>query len=327
MTTRHAEDLEVCVITVTFIHLQRNKRDVNKLSASLAVFPTSRSPAERQHEMGRKPCAWVHLLILLNGLLLGLGNDAFQFVEASLHLSQAQPGVLLFSPDAFQLLLAVLLSDAGTLLPLLDALRKDLIDPTVENKIIWVQMAGVLSNSNYDLGKDNHKSSYLAANFMPHSSEQYLEFGLEAATQPGPKHWRCPALSRRSPFSPYLVLSLCFCFCLCRRDSFCVFKEQSQLTSQIIFPVVIINKEGILTFFSNFFSRLLTCFTFTAFLRMTGLKYRSSSSSLRYVCTTNKRNHWLRKLKWCGRLGDYYRNVCLTMCNSLASSPAALYCW
>lgn len=57
-------------------------------------------------------------------------------MEASLHLSEAQPGVLLLPPDAFQLLLAVLLSDAGTLLPLLDALRKDLIDPTVESKVI-----------------------------------------------------------------------------------------------------------------------------------------------------------------------------------------------
>lgn len=55
---------------------------------------------------------------------------------------------------------------------------------------------------------------------MPQSSEQYLELGLAASTQLGPKHWRCPVLSRRSPFSLYLVLSLCFCFCLCRRDSF-----------------------------------------------------------------------------------------------------------
>lgn len=232
MTTRHAEDLQVCVITVAFIHLQRNKRDVNEL----LVFLPSRSPAGKQRETLRKQRDWVHLLVLLNGLLLGLGDDAFQFVEASLHLSEAQPGVLLLPPDAFQLLLAVLLSDAGTLLPLLDALRKDLIDPTVENKVIWVQMKGVLSGSISDLGKDDDKSSYLAANFMPQSSEQYLEFGLEAATQPGPKHWRCPAPSRRSPFSPYLVLSLCFCFCLCRRDSFCVFNEQSQLTSQTAFP-------------------------------------------------------------------------------------------
>lgn len=68
-----------------------------------------------------------------------------------------------------------------------------------------------------------NRRSYLAANFMPQSSEQYLELGLEAAIQPGPRHCRCPAVSRSSPFSPYRVLSLCFCFCLCRRDSFCGF--------------------------------------------------------------------------------------------------------
>lgn len=73
------------------------------------------------------------------------------------------------------------------------------------------------------LGNGEDRRSYLAANFMPQSSEQYLELGLEAAIQPGPRHWRCPAVSRSSPFSPYRVLSLCFCFCLCRRDSFCVF--------------------------------------------------------------------------------------------------------
>lgn len=206
-------------------------------------------------------------------------------MEASLHLGEAQPGVLLLPPDALQLFLAVLLSDARALLPLLDALGKDLIDPTVENK-------SYLSIDDRSMEKDDDVSSYLAANFMPQSSEQYLEFGLEAATQPGPKHWRCPAASRRSPFSPYLLLSLCFCFCLCRRDSFYVFTEQRQLTSPTTCPSSY-NKQrkGILTFLSNFFSRLLTCFTFTAFLRRTGLMYRSSSSSLRYVCTANKRNY------------------------------------
>lgn len=78
--------------------------------------------------------AGVHLLVLLHVLLLGLGDDALQFVEASLHLGEAQPGVLLLPPDAFQLLLAVLLGDAGTLLPLLDTLRKDLVDATGKHK-------------------------------------------------------------------------------------------------------------------------------------------------------------------------------------------------
>lgn len=35
---------------------------------------------------------------------------------------------------------------------------------------------------------------------------------------------------------------------------------------------------------SNFFSRLLTCFTLIAFLRMTGLKGSSSSSSVAHAC-------------------------------------------
>lgn len=139
------------------------------------------------------------------------------------------------------------------------------------------------------------KSSYLAANFMPQSSEQYLELGLDASTQLGPRHWRCPVLSRRSPFSLYLVLSLCFCFCLWRRDSFWrVQKEAGSRPDVTIFATSIYHfnvwhtsnnkdhlyEEASLTFLSNFFSRLLTCFTFTAFLRMTGLKGGSSSSSL-----------------------------------------------
>lgn len=61
---------------------------------------------------------------------------------------------------------------------------------------------------------------------MPQSSEQYLELGLAASTQLGPRHWRCPVLSRRSPFSLYLVLSLCFCFCLWRRDSFWIVQKE-----------------------------------------------------------------------------------------------------
>lgn len=53
-------------------------------------------------------------------------------MEASLHLCKAEPGVLLFPTDALQLLLTMLLSDAWTLLPLLYALREDLIDPAVD---------------------------------------------------------------------------------------------------------------------------------------------------------------------------------------------------
>lgn len=77
----------------------------------------------------------MHLLILLNCLLLGLGDDAFQLVEAALHVSEAESGVLLVPADALELLLAVLFSDTGTLLPLLDPLWEDLVDPTAGCKI------------------------------------------------------------------------------------------------------------------------------------------------------------------------------------------------
>lgn len=131
------------------------------------------------------------------------------------------------------------------------------------------------------------KKSYLAANFMPQSSEQYLELGLAACTQLGPRHWRRPELSLRSPLSLYLLLSLCFCFCLCRRDSFwVVFEKQNSAVNYCICfycpfdKLLTFPKATRLTFLSNFFSRLLTCFTFTAFFRITGLKSGSSSSSL-----------------------------------------------
>ena len=71
-----------------------------------------------------------YLLVQLHHLLLGLGDDALQLMKASLHLSEAQAGVLLISTDSLQLLLAVLLGNAGALLPLLDTLREDLINPT-----------------------------------------------------------------------------------------------------------------------------------------------------------------------------------------------------
>lgn len=53
-------------------------------------------------------------------------------MEAPLHLSEAQPGVLLVTPDPLKLFFAVLLRDAGALLPLLNALREDLVNATVD---------------------------------------------------------------------------------------------------------------------------------------------------------------------------------------------------
>lgn len=77
------------------------------------------------------PASLLYLLVLLNHLLLGLGDDALQFVEAAFHLCETQPSVLLVPTNALQLLLPVLLCDAGTLLPLLDALGEDLVDSAV----------------------------------------------------------------------------------------------------------------------------------------------------------------------------------------------------
>lgn len=91
----------------------------------------------KSHSDGKRFCPETehglaaHLLVLLNRLLLRFGDDALEFVEASLHLSEAQPGVLLVPSDALQLFLAVLLGDAGALLPLLDTLWEDLVDPAV----------------------------------------------------------------------------------------------------------------------------------------------------------------------------------------------------
>lgn len=49
-------------------------------------------------------------------------------MESALHFLKASAGALLLTADPFKQLLAVLFSDAGALLPLLDTLGKDLID-------------------------------------------------------------------------------------------------------------------------------------------------------------------------------------------------------
>lgn len=69
-----------------------------------------------------------HLLILTHSLLLGTRNDGLELMESPLHFLKAGAGALLLTANAFEQLLAVLLSNAGALLPLLDALREDLID-------------------------------------------------------------------------------------------------------------------------------------------------------------------------------------------------------
>lgn len=66
-------------------------------------------------------------------------------------------------------------------------------------------------------------TTHLAASFMPQSSEQYLEPGWAARTQPGPRHCGSDAGSLASALSGCFHLSLCFCFCRCRLylSSFC----------------------------------------------------------------------------------------------------------
>lgn len=69
-----------------------------------------------------------YLLVVLDLLLLGHSDDAFQLMKTLLHESEAEPSGLLLLPDAFQLPPAHFLGNARTLLPLLDPLREDLID-------------------------------------------------------------------------------------------------------------------------------------------------------------------------------------------------------
>lgn len=69
-----------------------------------------------------------HLFILTDSLLLGTKNDGLKLMESALHFLKAGAGALLLTANTFEQLLPVLLGNAGTLLPLLDALGEDLID-------------------------------------------------------------------------------------------------------------------------------------------------------------------------------------------------------
>lgn len=116
MAAGDAEDLKVCVVTVSFRRLDRDRPTASETG--------SQRGANGQH-------AFSYLLVVLDLLLLGHSNDAFQLVKTLLHQREAEPGCLLLFPDAFQLPPPHFLGNAGTLLPLLDPLREDLIDATV----------------------------------------------------------------------------------------------------------------------------------------------------------------------------------------------------
>lgn len=68
--------------------------------------------------------------MVLDLLLFGVSNDAFQLVETFLHHREAEPCRLLLLPDSLQLSPPHLLGNTWTLLPLLDPLGEDLIDTT-----------------------------------------------------------------------------------------------------------------------------------------------------------------------------------------------------
>lgn len=69
-----------------------------------------------------------YLLIFTHSLLLGTQDNGLKLMESALHLLKAGAGALLLPANALKQLLAMLLSYAGALLPLLDALGEDLID-------------------------------------------------------------------------------------------------------------------------------------------------------------------------------------------------------
>lgn len=58
VAARHAENLQVRVVAVAFVHLRGNEGGVSQRSAPLAPFPGSTGLAENRHEMvrsGRSP--------------------------------------------------------------------------------------------------------------------------------------------------------------------------------------------------------------------------------------------------------------------------------
>lgn len=65
---------------------------------------------------------------MVHSLLLAMQNDGLKFMEIAFHVLQAGMGVLLFMVDALKHFLAILLSKAGALLPLLNELGQDLMD-------------------------------------------------------------------------------------------------------------------------------------------------------------------------------------------------------
>lgn len=109
-----------------------------------------------------------------------------------------------------------------------------------------------------------------------------------------------------SPRCPADPPARCAGFCPCASASACgaaTLSEQSEgeALKAARLDGIAVSHKGRLTFFSIFFSRLLTCFTLMAFFRMTGLKAgSSSSSSLPHACTDE--SHEIQKSRISGGL-------------------------
>lgn len=113
MPTGDTEDLQIGVIAVILIVLHRSKGTMRPGRTPYRVLPT---------------LPRLYLLVLSHSLLLSTKDDGLKLVESALHFLEAGAGTLLLTADPFKELLAVLLGDAGALLPLLDSLGEDLID-------------------------------------------------------------------------------------------------------------------------------------------------------------------------------------------------------
>lgn len=116
------EDLQVYAVPLIFVALHRIVEEPVKQCR----VGTGR--ARYQVPLCSTPPIPDHLPILAHSLLLATQNDGLKFMEMALCILQSDVGVLLLTVDELKHFLAMLISNAGALLPLLDALGQDIID-------------------------------------------------------------------------------------------------------------------------------------------------------------------------------------------------------
>lgn len=75
-----------------------------------------------------------HLLILADSLLLATYNDGLKFMVLTVQVLQVGVNILLLMDDVLKHFLAMLLSNAGAILPLLEALGHDIVDASGRGK-------------------------------------------------------------------------------------------------------------------------------------------------------------------------------------------------